>query len=196
MITDTITHDSFTIETVRGSRRVTGEGTAIMVRNFELAKGGEVAVVPSRLHIDLIGVPTEPVVFLNDDPAPEPMFPFHLDRGLQQSLYGDPLSLDHDFELAEIEHTDPAVIEQIADGQALHDAVAAKVGHIGRPTTPADWGLEDATDDGISFEARRDELEALGSKPLRPIASALGIKGARIMQKGDMIKAILDAEFG
>jgi hypothetical protein len=200
MTTHTITHpDAFVIETVRGQRTVHGMGSAVMVRNFEQAKGGEVVIVPATLHFDLthlddyfVKVIADPDVLFGIETKPEPMFPFHLDRGLQQSLYGgerradwstevkaDTLSLDHDFEQAEL--------DAMATGQAIHDDIAI---HI------LDDAVEHARKEGaVTRESRRAELEVLGSKALRPIASGLGVKGARIMVKAEMIDKILDAEF-
>lgn len=44
-------------------------------------------------------------------------------------------------------------------------------------------------------DGRRYELEGTSAKDLRPIASALGVKGARVMAKPEMINQILAIEF-
>jgi hypothetical protein len=178
------------VTTRLGERHVHGAGTAIMVRNFELAKG-----YPSRTDELLQGYRTdaEQLAIYESKEVPKTQRVAVLagqglhSRLVASALLDDPRS-NHRFgyavDIPDAGPSAPPAADVVFAGPAATlpepvQEVEFEMFEIGAP---------------IDAEARRFELEGMTAKALRPIASGYGVKGARVMAKPDMVDEILAAE--
>lgn len=176
-----LNNDRHTVSTRQGDRTVSGAGTAVAIRNAEVAAGFPSTIKPAlslraerAAEIDAVKSPDL------EHPAalPEDGTPFEAETLPEVAVIGSigaftSVSGDHDevvIDLEPFDDFDALIVEETAAD----------------PEFPAKMDRAD----------RQYELEGMTAKALRPLASAAGMKGARIAAKPAMIDFLLDSEFG
>lgn len=185
MTATTLTRPTHTVTTSQGERHVHGAGTAFMWFNFEKGKGRHATVEPYEAGFyEPKSTPESQRVAVIGGQG------LHL--ALQSVLLEGPRS-NHQVGYA-VDHAGPAA-PPAHDGSFSGPAATLPVDAMSFSIDDVEYIEEITVDTGVDLAARRYELEGMTAKALRPIASGLGVKGARIMAKTEMVESILDAEW-